>query len=61
MERADVLPETGLQAIARDPSLLLALGTGSALTAFLLLAHSCCLGLSDAHLAPLLQICSFAA
>ncbi|GAB4512515.1 MAG: hypothetical protein Tsb0019_09240 [Roseibium sp.] len=46
--------------IARDPSLLLALGTGSALTGFLLVAHSCCLGLSDRHLAPLLQICSFA-
>ncbi|POF30006.1 hypothetical protein [Roseibium marinum] len=61
MEQSDVFRETGLRAIAHDPSLLLALGTGSALTVFLLLAHSCCLGLAGRHLAPLLQICSFAA
>ncbi|KZM49716.1 hypothetical protein [Labrenzia sp. OB1] len=61
MERSDILRENALQAAVSDPSLLLALGTGSALTAFLLLAHSCCLGLSETHLAPLLQICSFAA
>jgi hypothetical protein len=51
--------DTGLNEILRDPSLLLALGTGSTLTAFLLVAHSCCAGLTDRHLAPLLQICSF--
>jgi hypothetical protein len=60
MKRSDVFQETALRDIARDPSLMLALATGSALTGFLLVAHSCCLGLSDGHLAPLLQICSFA-
>jgi len=59
MVRTDTRRETGMREISRDPSLLLALGTGSALTAFLLVAHSCCFGLTDRHLAPLLQICSF--
>lgn len=59
MTQAVIRRETGLKEITRDPSLLLALGTGSALTALLLVAHSCCFGLSDRHLAPLLQICTF--
>jgi len=59
MTRTDTCRETGLSEIARDPLLLLALGTGGALTTFLLVAHSCCFGLTDKHLAPLLQICSF--
>ncbi|QFT32138.1 hypothetical protein K1718_15210 [Roseibium porphyridii] len=60
MTNAELREETGLQELSRDPSLLMALGTGSLLTAFLLVAHSCCIGLVDQHLAPLLQICSFA-
>ncbi|WP_133192633.1 hypothetical protein [Labrenzia sp. 011] len=60
MTQLEMSPENVLQTIVRDPSLVLALATGSALTAFLLVAHSCCLGLTDQHLAPLLQICSFA-
>ncbi|WP_269582096.1 hypothetical protein [Roseibium sp. Sym1] len=59
MVQTDMRRDTGLTEIVRDPSLLLALATGSALTAFLLVAHSCCFGLTDRHLAPLLQICSF--
>lgn len=46
--------------VASDPSLQLALATGTALTAFLAIAHACCIGLTDKALAPLLQICSFA-
>jgi len=60
MTRSEAFRYAGFREIVNDPSLLLALGTGSALTAFLLVAHSCCLGMSDRHLAPLLQICSFA-
>lgn len=52
--------DQNLTELVRDPSLLLAFGTGTTLTVFLLVAHSCCLGLSERHLAPLLQICSFA-
>jgi len=59
MAQADIRRDTGFKDITRDPSLLLALGTGSALTAFLMVAHSCCIGLTDRHLSPLLQICSF--
>ncbi|MCK7611430.1 hypothetical protein [Roseibium sediminicola] len=59
MTQADIRRKTGFEDFTRDPSLLLALGTGSALTAFLLVAHSCCFGLTDRHLAPLLQICTF--
>ncbi|MET1416922.1 hypothetical protein ABVF61_31995 [Roseibium sp. HPY-6] len=45
--------------IRQDPSLLLALATGSVLTAFLLTVHACCIGLATPdHLAALLQICS---
>jgi len=45
--------------IRNDPSLLLALTTGTALTAFLATAHACCLGLPVPHTAAaLLQICS---
>lgn len=56
----DTQSETGLREILRDPSLQLALGIGLALTTFLAVAHSCCLGFAEDHLAPLLQICSFA-
>lgn len=56
----DAQQEIGLREILRDPSLQLALGTGLVLTAFLAVAHSCCLGFAEDHLAPLLQICSFA-
>jgi hypothetical protein len=59
MTQADIRRDTGLKEITRDPSLLLALGTGSVLTAFLLVVHSCCFGLTDRHVAPFLQICSF--
>ena len=45
--------------IRQDPSILLALATGSVLTAFLLTVHACCIGLvTPDHLAALLQICS---
>lgn len=46
--------------IRQDPSLMLALGTGTALTTFLAVAHACCLGLTTSDMAALLQICSFA-
>jgi hypothetical protein len=45
--------------VTRDPSLVLALVTGSALTGFLLVAHACCLGITEQHFLPLVQICSF--
>ncbi|MBN9672601.1 hypothetical protein [Roseibium aggregatum] len=45
--------------IRSDPSLMLALATGTLLTAFLATAHACCLGLAVPHTAAaLLQICS---
>jgi hypothetical protein len=45
--------------IRQDPSLMLALATGTVLTAFLLTVHACCIGLATPdHLAALLQICS---
>lgn len=47
--------------IFRDPSLMLALGTGLLLTGFLATAHACCIGLTTPHFAAdLLQICSSA-
>lgn len=51
-------PALIMEQIRQDPSLMLALGTGSLLTAFLLVAHACCIGLAEQHFAPLLQICS---
>lgn len=51
-------PASIMEQIRQDPSLMLALGTGSLLTAFLLVAHACCIGLTEQHFAPLLQICS---
>lgn len=55
-------PASGvLQEIRQDPSLMLALVTGSVLTAFLATVHACCLGLATPqHFAALLQICSTA-
>jgi len=48
-----------LREIRQDPSLMLALATGTVLTAFLLTVHACCIGLAAPdHLAALLQICS---
>lgn len=48
-----------LREFRQDPSLLLALGTGTVLTAFLLTVHACCIGIATPdHLAALLQICS---
>ncbi|TYC65728.1 hypothetical protein FMN63_25490 [Stappia sp. BW2] len=49
-----------IREVLRDPTLLLALVTGSALTAFLLVAHACCLGITEQHFLPAVQICSFA-
>ena len=50
-----------LTEIRQDPSLMLALGTGTLLTAFLATAHACCIGLATPdHFAALLQICSTA-
>ncbi|WP_422021360.1 hypothetical protein [Roseibium sp.] len=46
--------------IRQDPSLMLALGTGTMLTAFLATVHACCLGLATPPIAALLQICSAA-
>jgi len=60
MTQQNISQATGLQEIVHDRSLQLALGTGVILTGFLLVAHSCCVGLTDRHLVPLLQICSFA-
>lgn len=60
MTHVELSRESGMTEMFKDPSLVLALTTGSALTVFLMVAHSCCLGLADRHLAPLLQICSFA-
>lgn len=37
---------SALHEIRQDPSLLLALGTGTVLTAFLLTVHACCIGLA---------------
>jgi hypothetical protein len=51
------VPETAIAQIKQDPSLMLALGTGSLLSAFLFAAHACCIGLTDQHLTALLQIC----
>ncbi len=43
--------------ICQDPSLMLALATGTMLSAFLLTVHACCIGLATPdHLAALLQI-----
>ncbi|WP_417709322.1 hypothetical protein [Roseibium aggregatum] len=50
----------GVSEVVRDPSLVLALVTGSVLTGFLLVAHACCLGITAQHFLPLVQICSFA-
>jgi hypothetical protein len=50
-------PETAIEQIKQDPSLMLALGTGTLLSAFLLAAHACCIGLTDQHFTALLQIC----
>ncbi|WP_305988399.1 hypothetical protein [Roseibium sp. MMSF_3544] len=48
-----------IEEIRQDPSLMLALATGTVLTAFLLTVHACCIGLATPdHLAALLQICS---
>lgn len=48
-----------LREIHEDPSLLIALAAGCALTAFLVTAHACCIGLTAPdHLSALLQICS---
>ena len=60
MTQAFARQEHPLREIARDPSLMLALGTGTLLSAFLLVAHACCLGLTDQHAMPFLQICSSA-
>ncbi|MCV0429949.1 MAG: hypothetical protein K5905_31325 [Roseibium sp.] len=50
-----------LREFRQDPSLMLALGTGSLLTAFLATVHACCIGLATPdHFAALLQICSTA-
>lgn len=50
---------TAARELRQDPSLVIALATGSVLTAFLLTVHACCIGLATPdHLAALLQICS---
>lgn len=50
---------SAMHEIRQDPSLMLALATGTVLTAFLLTVHACCIGLATPdHLAALLQICS---
>ncbi|MEM9632792.1 MAG: hypothetical protein AAGA50_15790 [Pseudomonadota bacterium] len=47
--------------IRQDPSMMLALATGTVLTAFLATVHACCIGLATPqHLAALLQICTTA-
>jgi len=46
--------------ISRDPWLLAALGLGTALTGFLVTAHSCCFGFGTSELSALLSICSSA-
>lgn len=60
MTQSEICRESSFQELARDPSLQRALGVGTLLTGFLLVAHSCCLFLTDSHLVPLLQIYSFA-
>ena len=53
------LATRAIQEIRQDPSMMLALGTGSVLAAFLMTVHACCLGLATPqHLAALLQICT---
>lgn len=49
-----------LQELSADPWLLTALGLGTLLTAFLMAAHACCVGLSTPHLSALISICSSA-
>lgn len=60
MAHTEVQSMSGVREMMRDPSLVLALVTGSALTGFLLVAHGCCLGITEQHFLPLVQICSFA-
>jgi hypothetical protein len=52
--------KTAVDEVRQDPSLMLALGTGAILTAFLATVHACCLGLATPPMAALLQICSSA-
>ena len=60
MAHTEVQTLGGVSEVVRDPSLVLALVTGSALTGFLLVVHACCLGITEQHFLPLVQICSFA-
>ena len=60
MAHTEVQSMSGVREMMRDPSLVLALVTGSASTGFLLVAHACCLGITEQHFLPLVQICSFA-
>ncbi|WP_428522920.1 hypothetical protein [Roseibium sp.] len=52
--------KAAVEEVRRDLSLMLALGTGATLTAFLATVHACCLGLATPPMAALLQICSSA-
>lgn len=49
MAHTEVQAMSGIREVTRDPSLVLALVTGSALTGFLLVAHACCLGITEQH------------
>ncbi|MEP3048147.1 MAG: hypothetical protein ABJL55_22525 [Roseibium sp.] len=60
MKLQEASVHSAIDEIRQDPSLMLALGTGSVLTIFLATAHACCIGFTTPHLANLLQICSSA-